>query len=151
MKSTNDQRLRLALIHVLTPISFGGCVIYFWIYYRKRDYEAAHAALITTLWFVSFSILACIYACFMIFAIIAMAVLDLFDGSLGIILAVSIVSLPILFITVSWGSGMIAAIYEIRGKRSRYPLPGRRTTDFVESYLQRRGWMLREHDDGNSL
>ena len=144
MKSTNDQRLRLALIHVITPISFGGCGIYFWIHYRKRDYEAAHAALITTLWFVSISILACIYACFMPFAIVAMAALDWFDGSLGIILIVLVVSFPIVFITVSWGSGMIAAIYEIRGRRSRYPLPGRRITDFIEGYFQSKRWMLRE-------
>ena len=142
MKSSIDQRLRLALIHVITPMTFGWGGIFFWIYYRKRDYEAAHSALNATLWLVSISILACICSGFMTFAIIAMAVLDWFDGSLGIIHIVLIVSLPIVFITVSWGSGMIAAIYEIRGKRSRYPLPGRRATDFIEGYFQRKRWML---------
>ncbi len=144
MKSSIDKRLRLALIHVITPITFGWGGIFSWFYFRKTDYEMAHSALIATLWIVSISILECIYAGFVTIAIIAMAVLDWFDGSLGIIHIVLIVSLPIVFITVSWGSGLIAAIVEIRGKKSRYPLPGRRTTDFAEGYFQRKRWMLEE-------
>lgn len=148
MKSSIGQRLRLALIHVITPLTFGWGGIFYWFYFRKTDYEMAHSAINATLWFVSFSILVSILSFPVAIVVITTSLLDSFNAVAERSTYALTALLPIVCIAVSWGSGMIAAIFEIGGKGPRYPLPGRRATGFVEGYFQRKRWMLGEKKEG---
>ena len=149
MKSSIGQRLRLALIHVITPLTFGWGGIFYWFYFRKTDYEMAHSAINATLWFVSLSILANILAFPMIIAKIILDIMDSYNGIVGsTTYDMNTLLLPIIYFSVICSSGVIAAIFEIGGKRSRYPLPGRWATGFVEGYFQRKRWMLVKKSEG---
>lgn len=142
------QRLRLALIHVITPLTFGWCGIFYWFYFRKTDYEMAHSAINATLWYASITILTGIIAYPVAIAIIISNLMDTYNGIAGRTTYDTIMWLAIVFFAIICGSGFLAAMFEIGGHRSRYPLPGRRATGFVEGYFQRKRWMLGEKREG---